>query len=261
MELDGLVLRNGDELTASGRLVRNQAGDWFEPPLPVAAVGGRPRGIRPVWRGAVRVCGADFTTLTGRIEEGGVVAGRAELTGIWSAGEIQVQRQASPERRHRGSPRWVVPPCPPPAGGWPRHEDPNPYFDLGDLRETGAAVAARIFRPGPDQAVLVVAAADPDAVEGRLRPQLGKRLCVVISRWTPAELEAVRSHLAARHAAWHLLRLGLETNDEGQGCITASLSRVLPEIALWGSSLPAGVLSLDPWLRPAGSSTGASSSK
>jgi hypothetical protein len=250
MDLRGLVLRDGDELAASGRLVRNQAGDWFEPLLPVAAVGGRRGGIRPVWRGAVRVCGADFGTLTGRIEEGGVVAGRAELTGIWSAGEIQVHRLGNPEPRHRGSPRWVVPPCPTPAGGWPRHEGPIPYFDLGDLRETGAAVGARVFRPGPDQAVLVVAAADPDAVEARLRPQLGERLCVVTSRWTAAELEAVRGHLAARHAAWHLLRLGSKTSDEGQGCINASPSRVLPEIASWGSSLPAGILSLDPWLRP-----------
>jgi hypothetical protein len=34
--------------------------------------------------------------------------------------------------------------------------------------------------------VLVVAAADRDAVEARIRPQLGERLCVVSSRWTKA---------------------------------------------------------------------------
>jgi hypothetical protein len=49
------------------------------------------------------------------------------------------------------------------------------------LRETGAAVAVTVFRPSEDQAVLVVAAADPEAVEAQLRPQLGQLLCVVPS--------------------------------------------------------------------------------
>jgi hypothetical protein len=108
-----------------------------------------------------------------------------------------------------------------------------------------------VFRPGQDQEVLVVAAADPDAVRARLRPQLGHRLCVVASRWTTAELGAVRGHLHARHRAWNLLRLGQSAGEDGQACIAASLTRVLPEIALWAESLPAGIVTLDPWLRHA----------
>src|SRR6266568_3794381 len=88
------------------------------------------------------------------------------------------------EHPHR-YPRWDTPPCPPPAGGWP-HLDwgrgtrgrgvHNLDYDLGDLADTGAAVAVTTFRPSEDQAVLVVAAADRDAVEARLRPQLGRVL-------------------------------------------------------------------------------------
>jgi hypothetical protein len=42
----------------------------------------------------------------------------------------------------------------------------NLDFNPGDFEDTGAAVAVTTFRPSEDQAVLVVAAADQDAVEG-----------------------------------------------------------------------------------------------
>jgi hypothetical protein len=179
------------------------------------------------------------------------VEGWVSLTAIWSAGQLQVQRQEAPSPVDARFPRWVSPPCPAPAGGWPRPADNDLRFDLGDLRDTGAAVAVTVFQPGQGQEVLVVAAADPAAVEARLRPQLGERLCVVASRWTTAELDAVRDHLHARHHAWNLLQLALSASDDGQACIAAKLVRVLPEIASWAASLPAGIVSLDPWLRPA----------
>jgi hypothetical protein len=251
MDFGGLVVRDGDLVTASGRLVHNQAGDWFEPPVAVAAaVGGGPRMVRPVSPVAVRVAGADFDGLASRFEDDGAVEGFATLTGIWSVGQLQVQRQAIPSPGDARLLRWVTPPCPAPAGGWPRHGD-HLRFDLGDLRDTGAAVEVTVFRPGQDQEVLVVAAADPHAVEARLKPQLGERLCVVASKWTTAELGAVRAHLHAHHRVWDLLQLGQSTDEDGQACIVAKLMRVLPEIASWAASLPAGIVSFDPWLRPA----------
>jgi hypothetical protein len=176
-------------------VVRDESGDWFEPPLPVALAAAGPHRIRPPWRGAVRVAGASFDDLSDRFERDGAVEGSAALTGVWSAGLFQVEGQGRPEYpRHRAT-RWVTPPCPPPDGGWPRPAwgpgARNLSFDLGDLRETGAAVAVTIFRPSEDQAVLVVAADDTAAVAARLRPQLGKLLCVVPSRWSRAELDAI----------------------------------------------------------------------
>src|SRR3984957_19618323 len=96
------------------------------------------------------------------------------------------------------------------------------HYDLGDLRETGAAVAMTTFRPSEDQAVLVVAAADSDAVEAHLRPQLGELLCVILSKWTKADLEAVGAHLLAHHD-WNLYSWGDTSAEDGQAMITASL--------------------------------------
>jgi hypothetical protein len=249
MDFAGLVVRDGDLVTASGRLVRNQAGDWFEPPVWVAAVGGGPQVVRPVSPVAVRISGADFDELATRFEDGnGTVEGLAALTGIWSAGYLHVRHQTVPGLIDARVPRWVTPPCPAPAGGWPRHGD-NLGFDLNDLPHTGVVVAVTVFRPGQDQEVLVVAAMDAAAAEAWLRPQFGERLCVVISRWTTAELDAVQAYLHARRHAWKLLQVGRSTGEDGQACIAAKLTRVLPEIASWAASLPAGIVSLDPWLR------------
>ncbi len=156
MVVDELVVREGDRAAATGRLVRNDLGDWFQPALPIAEPGGLER----------------------------------------------------------------------------------------------AATAITLFHPGKSQAVLVVAAADPAAVEAQLRPQLGTSLCVVPSHWTKDQLDAVRDHLQQRWQRWNLLRLGPRHAEDGQPHIAASLVRVLSEIAAWAASLPSGIVALEPWLTP-----------
>ena len=270
MDFASLIIREGDRVTASGRVVRTEAGDWFEPLVPVAAPGSLFRTVRPAWRGSIRIVGANFDDeLWGRFERDGAVEGHATLTGVWTAGCLRVELQTLPEFPHPKIPRWETPPCPPPHGGWPHQtwvygvkevqtgERPAAQYvglvyDLGDLRETGAAVVVTTFRPSEDQAVLVVAAADLDAVEAHLRPQLGQLLCVVPSKWTRAELEAVRAHLSAHAEDWNLYAWGGYTSTEdGQAKITARLTRMLSGVAAWAASLPTGMLDLDPWLIPA----------
>jgi hypothetical protein len=99
--------------------------------------------------------------------------------------------------------------------------------------------------------VLVVAATDPAALQTLLGPRLGARLCVVPSRWTKAELDAVRRHLHTRHRIWNLLRLSQSADEDGQAYIAVELARVSAETASWAASMPTGIVSLDPWLRPA----------
>ena len=253
MDFASLVLREGDRVTASGRLVCNETGDWFEPPMPVALPGGVPRSVRGPWRGSVWIVGGNFDELSDRFERDGAVEGFAALTGVWSASQLRVERQAPPRRRHREGPRWQTPPCPAPEGGWPHltwgHGDKNLDYELGDLEQLGAAVAQTLFRPSEDQAVLVVAAADVEAVEAQLRRQLGPLLCVVPSRWTRAELEAVRAYLHAHHEEWNLYEWGYgPTTDDGQAQLTARLTRMLPEVAAWAATFPSGILDLEPWL-------------
>ena len=185
-------MREGDRVAATGRLVRNDLGDWFEPALWIAEPGGLERRVRPVWQGAVRVAGGDFDAVAGRFEKDGLAEGWAAVTGTWFGEQLRVERQDAPVRTPVAPARWVTPPCPPPPDGWPateRRGDIELSYDLGDLADTGAATAITLFHPGKNQAVLVVAAADLAAVEARLRPQLGTSLCVVPSRWTKDQLE------------------------------------------------------------------------
>jgi len=203
---------------------------------------------------AVRVAGADFGAVMGRFERDGAVEGWATVTGTWSGGQFRAGRQDPSAPRPAARARWVTPPCPPPGGGWPaagRRDTPMLSRDLDDLAGTDAAVAVTWFHPGENQPVLVVAAADPAAVEARLRPQLGGSLCVVPSRWTKAQLDDVASQLHHRMQQWNLYQLGRQHADDGQACIGARLVRVLPQIAAWAGSLPSGIVALEPWLLPA----------
>jgi hypothetical protein len=203
---------------AAGRLVRDSTGDWFQPDIAVTLPGRVEREVRPVWQpGAVRVVGAEFDAVSNRFERGGPVEGWALVTGTWSGGQLHVEQQAAPPPHGAWRPRWTTPPCPPPPGGWPtqlRRSDVQGGYGLGDLELTGAAVAVTLFRPGPDRAVLVVAAGDVAAVEARL------------------------------------YGLGLQNADDGQPHMAARLVRVLPEIAAWAAPLPKGILLLEPWLVP-----------
>jgi hypothetical protein len=258
VDVSALVLADGDRVRAWGRLVRGDRGDWFEPPRPRTLLLIRDPPVAPAQPGAVPVAGADFARLADRRERGGLTEGYATLTGTWSAGQLLVDRQ------DRRPPRaaaddvdfadWTSPPCPAPEGGWPRspgaQRAENLDFDIGDLRETGAAVAVTVFRPSRTQLVLVVAAADADAVEAWLRPQLGARLCVVPSRWTRRELQDVRDHLSRRWDEWNLLAAGEINDSQGQPRVTARPARMLPEIAAWAAPLPEGLLLLRPWLVP-----------
>jgi hypothetical protein len=260
VDAGGLVIAEGDQAVATGRLVRNDLGDWFDPPHWVAGPG-KPGGrlVGPVSKMALRVTGADFSAVTGRFEKDGAVEGWATLTGTWAGGEFLAVRQEPPAPRPAARTPWVTPPCPPPEGGWPAGPGTTPELasDLTDLAGTGATVAVTWFRPGEDQPVLVVAAADPAAVEARLRPRLGGSLCVVPSRWTKAQLDDVTSQLHQRLGQWSLSTLGRTSAADGQALISAHLFRILPEIAAWARSVPPGIVAFKPWLLPAGDGHGA----
>lgn len=244
-----LVLAVGGRVEGWGRLVRTPGGDWFEPSIPVALVhrtDGRPAPTP--WPQAVPVEGADLDAVEQRYERDGHVDGFARIHGRWLGGRIAVERQ-TPDRPADPGPEWTDPPCPAPAGGWPRIPDPHWSPVPGDLE---GAVAVTIFRPAPDRVVVVVAASDVAAVEARWRPELGERLCVVESRWSRRDLDAAHEHLGAVHRAWGLYGWGRSTDARGQAVVTVDLLRVTDEIAAWAEALPAGMVALDPCLRPVG---------
>lgn len=253
MDARSLVFDVNDEVRGMGRLIRTQDGDWFEPPLAVA-LGfhgwGRPE---PLSRFAIPVDGADFSAVERRQEGDGMVDGLATIYGRWLGDRISVHRQAN-EGPDEGIRDRSNPPCEAPPGGWPRSTDEeirnDLNVDLGDLRQTGAAVTVSIFRADHERAVVVVAATDIAAVEALLRPQLPNRLCIVPSRWTRAQLDGVQQHLL-KMKEWGIYRSGQACDEQAQASVTASPVRVTDEIADWADTLPAGLLAFEPCLTPA----------
>lgn len=249
--MDALILREGDRVEAWGRLVRNESGCWFEPPMAEILLLIRPKPLYPPGPGAVRLVGADFDRVENRYQRDGAVEGFATLTGRWVRDTFQVDDQTPRLHGPPPVPARTTPPCPEPSGGWPHGpRDANLDFDRGELDSTAAAVAITIFHPSPTQAVLVVAAADLDAVESTLRPQLGARLCVVPSRFSRAEIDAARLVLNNHWDEWNLRMTGESTDEHGQPVVTVSLIRVLPEFAAWANTCPHGLIDLDIWLTP-----------
>jgi hypothetical protein len=253
MGWDEFVLRAGDRAGAWGRLVRTAHGTWFDPPLPVSLVLIHPRPVSPPSQFAVPVSGADFTRVAQRYELDGDLEGWATVDGVWTGSELSIDRHSRRQPEPDPAPAWHTPPCPPPPGGWPHGTNyaGNLDFDLGDLLDSGAAVMVVTFRPGAGRAVLVVAAVDSATVEARLRPQLGKRLCVVPSHWTRHDIDAVRGHLHRHWEDWNIYQSAVAASEDAQAFVTASLAQMLPEIAAWAATLPAGILTLKPWLVPA----------
>ena len=137
VDFERLVTRDGDRVAASGRLVRDSRGDWFQPSLPFVAPGGLERTVSPAGRLAIRVVGADLDLVVNRFEKAGAIEGWAAVTGVWSDEQLEVDRQSLPSPEPPWSLPWRTPPCPPPAGGWPKvtpRGDNVLEYDMGDLR-------------------------------------------------------------------------------------------------------------------------------
>ena len=112
-----------------------------------------------------------------------------------------------------------------------------------------------MFRPSDDQVVLVVASNEPERTEAQLRPQLGARLCIVPSRWSRQQLDAVRSDLHDQWREWRLDLMFGHHDDRAQASVRVELMWITAELADWADSLPDGLLTLVPSLAPASAVT------
>ncbi|XVU20916.1 hypothetical protein ACQPZJ_26990 [Actinoplanes sp. CA-054009] len=249
MDVRRLVFDVGDRVTGWGQMVADADGVWLDLArfvwLSLAAEGSRPRS-----RQSVRLVGADAVRAAALPDID--LEWPVNVSGVWLGEAIEVeslsQAGSAPARVDR---EWATPPCPPPAGGWPRGErDENLDFDRLALEDSGVVVAAVTFRPSPYQAVLVVAADDIDAVEKVLRPQLPGRFCVVASRWTRGRLDDVRAHLMRHWQDWTLESVGEDVDEQAQACVEVELLRVTGDLARWAATLPDDLLRLEPSLVP-----------
>jgi hypothetical protein len=250
LDVRRLMFDAGDRVTGSGNVVADADGVWLDLRrfFPLAFLE-EEEDRRLRLRQSVRLVGADAVLAATSPDID--LAWSVTVSGVWLGEAIEVESLSQPAPPARVDPEWTTPPCPPPAGGWPRAErDENLDFDRLALENSGAAVTAVTFRPSLYQAVLVVAAVDIDAVEKMLRPQLPDRLCVVASRWTRDQIDAVRAHLEQHGQGWAVQAFGEAIDDHGQACVEADLLRVTSDIARWAVTLPDGLLRLVPSLVP-----------
>lgn len=246
-----MVFDLGDSVTGWGRLVVDADGPWLDLARVSNLEWSDPPRPRRRSRLSVRLVGADVEAVATGFGPDNAVPGCGTVCGVWRGDVIEVRSQSPAGPPPRATPEWTTPPCPPPVGGW-SHSAPadNLDLDLGDLQTSGAAVAVTIFRPGPTQAVLVVAAADVDAVAAILRPQLPDRLCVVASRWTRSQLDEVRGYFVGNLREWGVELVSDQVDHRAQPSIRVDLLRVTPALAEWAAALPDGLLELAPYLTP-----------
>lgn len=206
----GARVRGAGEIVAvPGRPVRLCA------PVPVA-LGGYLPGQEPApqfCERGVDVHGVDLDALAHRWSKDGAIAGFAVLTGVWRDGALHVDTQERPPPAPEydddgfGPHRVQTPPCPAPAGGWPK------TFKGDNMDEAQSAIDAFLaehpeardftafFRPGPEQVLLGVAVQNEHAradAERILRPVLNERLCIIKARYTSEQLKQAQGDPALR---------------------------------------------------------------
>jgi hypothetical protein len=265
VDLAGRLLHEGDRASASGRVVaveldadasQPERPVWFEPQTPQPLVEYVP-GTEPAFRPsafAIPVRGVDLNGLSARRERHGTVEGFAVLEGTWRSGGLSVTMQSAADPGTGDFPGWdwVRPPCPEPAGGWPRGTG-DPAFGGGPNlpsapRDTPGGVAYTQFRPAADQVVLLVASTEPAEAEARLRPLYGDALCVVTSRWTAAQVSQARAQLDRLVRPGLAYRGGSTPTADGQALVHASVVRIEPRVVEWAAPLPDGLVQVRSWL-------------
>jgi hypothetical protein len=248
MAARNLVFEAGDRVWTSGRFVAGPDGDWLDVArvhdLTFKSSGGKSDR-------SIRLIGADFEAVSTDAAPKRDPA-FVSVVGTWRDEAIEVETLSADLPAPAPVTDRTEPPCPPPHGGWRRGVPIGVVdLDIGDLQSSGAIVNQVIFRPSPDQEVLVVAATDVEAVTRRLSPKLPDQLCVVPSRFTRAQLDEIYDLLLAHWREWRLESFSTSADAQAQPFITAEPFRVTAEMAEWADALPEGLLRLRPALSPA----------
>lgn len=255
--ITSLVLRDGDRVAASGKVVA-LSGRHTRFCAPIATgteINGG--GIQYCDLG-IDVTGVDLSSLTDRRAESGNVEGEARLTGIYRNGTIVVTSQGPPLRPPVNG-ELPMPPCSPPAGGWPQNAG------SGNLDEHAVQAYERnhphtvmdisLLHPSATQSVMyVLTSGDVVAVRTALREAYGDSLCVEPSEYTPDQVAAARALVSFNNpelvAAGLYGTAGSNLNANGQLQIEADLIRVTMTVAQSLADQPPGLIRLRPWLAP-----------
>ncbi len=245
-----LAVEPGDRVRAEGRFVQMDGADWLDLAQVVMLAVGR----RGPWRSdrSVRLIGVDAAAIptTGDADPS-LSPSQVAVVGPWQGDTITVEQQSPVPRpaREQHEPLFALTA---PAGGWDAADQSQEVQGLEQLRASGQIVRDGWIRMDGGALVLRVAAGDVDAVEQALAPQLPRRLCVVRSRYTAAQLREVEEMFWAHHAEWSFEAWSYQSLDaQCQPYAEATLTRVSTGLATWAATLPDGLLRLCPAMIPA----------
>ena len=243
-----LVVRPGDRVSASGRYVLSDDGEWLDLAR-VSDLMFHPAGWRSSY--SVRLVGLDPAGVPRDFGSDDIIPGYVRVTGIWQDETIRVDDQGTvtyPAQSHRE----FVAPCAAPVGGWAPVATSDHVPELQSLRASGAIGRDQWWCTSGGAVVLIVAASDVDLVERILGPRLPRRLCVVASRYSADQVHDVDAKFATRHREWQLETWGAGGLDQdGQPHAFAELMRVTDDLADWADTLPDGLLELRASMTPA----------
>ncbi len=210
-----------------------------------------PPSCQPPW---VRVEGVDLDRLAGRAEKDGTVWGGARLVGEYREGTLYVTRQDAVQRIRPLMGRRYPIPCAAPSGGWPVNgtSESQPGFD--ELKEWTSRHRDEVVMKAYAQAddgrwVFVVTAVHPEVVEKAFPDE--RSLCVVRSRYTPAQIAAAEADVRA----YRERELGIagEATDSREGAqVHVALSVRLrdAEVDALVARHPAGLVEVEEFLLP-----------
>lgn len=176
--------------------------------------------------------------------------GRVRVVGVWHDDMMDVEAQSPvPWPKHQeGEPLFTMPT---PAGGWDVAGQSQDVHGLEELRASGKIVRDGWLREDSGALILRVAASDVDEVERVLAAQLPRRLYVVQSRYSVAQLREVEDTFSARAERWGFEAWSYEGMDaQCQPYADVVLTRISADLAAWADTLPDGLLTLHPAMSP-----------
>jgi hypothetical protein len=245
-----LVVEPGNRVRTEGRFVQLDGTDWLD----LAQINDLVGRSGP-WKSnrSVRLIGANAAAIpVGRnTSDPSLIPGRVRVVGVWRDDVIVVEAQSPVPWPAREGPEPLFT-LPAPPGGWNVADHSRDIHGLAALRTSGKIVRDGWLRDDSGALLLRIAASDVEAVERVLAPQLPRRLCVVQSRYTTAQLREVESMFATHAIEWGFEAWSYESMDsECQPFADATLTRVSTDLAAWADTLPDGLLALHPTMTPA----------
>ena len=255
------VLRDGDRVHAVGQVVSvPHRPVRFCAPVAEALLGdtGGQEPAPQYCPVGVDLVGANLAMLSDRREKDGAIEGRADITGVYRAGAVTVSTQATPPTPGITAPAPDSPPCPAPAGGWPR----GPRGENIDTaaassyaaRHPGSVQQIAMLRPSENQVVgLVLSTGNPATIQAALQAPMRNRVCVIRTRYTKAQIAATSTAFrfgSPVMKAAHVDGTGHGLSHDGQPTFVVELPIVTRSVADLADRQPAGLVVLDAWLTP-----------